>query len=451
MNLLNWLYKERNKDELQYMLKLDFFLMSSAMLGYLIKNLNQKNMSTLFMNGMSEYYGMDKNEFNIMQTSFFLGYLLGGFPSKILMARFKIRHYLGFLELTWAFLTLSMCLCQTIQQVYVVRFLIGFLELGFFPSIVFIIGSFYNEDEINKRQLLFNVSGTLGTMITGPLQQLILSYDLNLNFEKFQILFLLDALISVPIAIYTMSVNPGGLKELDIWYLNDKDREILLQRLNPEPEIVHRESFKTYLRSWHMFLFPLLFALIRNSSFAAEQIVATSWIKYDLELPSFYYNYFPALVNALAIVFTISVSVINDTVHGLFTAKLIYLFFILYFVFCSLLAYWHIPVWLHWICYIVIGSITWPLPQLFSWLNRSVADDSAKRHFVVVLTNSFDYAIYAFYPLLVWDTRDKPEFHKGFISTMILCCVGILITKITDRLDKRDKKIKGIDEFTPLL
>ena len=98
----------KHPKEQQYLMKLDFFLLTSSCLGYFIKNLNQTNVTTAFVNGMDEYYGMNKNQYNYLLTMFTIGYIIGQIPSNMLLHKISIRYYLGGLEIFWAFLTLIM-------------------------------------------------------------------------------------------------------------------------------------------------------------------------------------------------------------------------------------------------------------------------------------------------------------------------------------------------------
>ncbi|GME78819.1 unnamed protein product [Ambrosiozyma monospora] len=62
-----WDGLDKHPKEQSFLLKLDWFLLSSSMCGYFIKNLNQSNITTAYVNGMKEYYDMENNQLNYMK------------------------------------------------------------------------------------------------------------------------------------------------------------------------------------------------------------------------------------------------------------------------------------------------------------------------------------------------------------------------------------------------
>lgn len=131
VKLFLWDSYDKHPKEKKFLFKLDFFLLSSAMLGYFIKNLNQTNVSTAYVNGMKEHYDMTKNQYNYLLTLWTVGYVIGQIPSNLILHRISARYYLGCLELIWATLTILMVTCKNLNGIYAIRFLLGLTEAGF--------------------------------------------------------------------------------------------------------------------------------------------------------------------------------------------------------------------------------------------------------------------------------------------------------------------------------
>ncbi|GME74266.1 unnamed protein product [Ambrosiozyma monospora] len=138
-----WDGLEKHPKEQSFLLKLDWFLLSSSMAGYFIKNLNQSNINTAYVNGMKEYYNMEKNQLNYMSTLWTVGYILGAIPSNLILHRISARFYLGGLEIIWAVLTVLMITVKAdnIQALYAIRFFLGLTEAGYFPGLEYLVGS----------------------------------------------------------------------------------------------------------------------------------------------------------------------------------------------------------------------------------------------------------------------------------------------------------------------
>jgi len=128
LRLFLWDSVDKHPVERKFLFKLDFFLLSSSMLGYFIKTLNQSNIGTAYVNGMKEHYEMDGNQYNYLSTLFTVGYIIGQIPSNLILHRISARYYLAGLELIWSVLTLLLITPKTLKGMYALRFVTGLLE-----------------------------------------------------------------------------------------------------------------------------------------------------------------------------------------------------------------------------------------------------------------------------------------------------------------------------------
>ena len=74
---------------------------------------------------------------------FFVGYALFEVPSNLLLARVGARRWIARIMISWGILAASMMLVRTPIQFYVVRFLLGVAEAGFFPGVVFYLTQWF--------------------------------------------------------------------------------------------------------------------------------------------------------------------------------------------------------------------------------------------------------------------------------------------------------------------
>lgn len=443
-----WDGTDKHPKERKYLGKLDFFLLTSSMLGYFIKNLNQSNVTTAYVNGMDEYYQMDSNQYNYMITLWTVGYIIGQIPLNLILHRISARYYLGALEISWAVLTLLMIKCKNIQSMYVLRFFLGLLESGYFPGLEYLLGSNYSGAELSARSALFAVSGNAAGLISGPLQLGILRRFQNSHLEPFQWMFVFDAIISFPIAFYTMFADPNTPSTTDVWYFTDEDKLVGLERrrrigaqLNTRERYTWKK-IKSFFNTWHIWVFPILFLCYNNSCAAAGQPTFQSWIKYTLKLGPEVYNVFPSYTTAVGIVLTVLFSLFHNYIGGRYNHYFVGLFFVLVIFGCAVLSAWDIPRGLHWLAYFLISSPTgWGQPFIFSWLNRLLMADDMKRNFLVVTTNTLAYVTGAWVPIFVWNTKDKPVYFIGFTYTACLSSLGLIVTGIAYYFTRRDEKI----------
>src|SRR6478735_4534933 len=68
---------------------------------------------------------------------FFLGYSVFEIPSNVLAVRYGSRRWLARIMISWGLISSAMMVIQTPMQFYVMRFLLGVAEAGFYPGLIY--------------------------------------------------------------------------------------------------------------------------------------------------------------------------------------------------------------------------------------------------------------------------------------------------------------------------
>lgn len=102
---------------------------------------------------------------------FFIGYVAFGVPSNLAMQRIGARRWLGLIMVLWGLLSAALMFAETPGQFYVLRFLTGAAESGFFPGVVLYLTRWFPGPERGKAMALFMaaipLSGVLGSPLSG--------------------------------------------------------------------------------------------------------------------------------------------------------------------------------------------------------------------------------------------------------------------------------------------
>ncbi|RDW27196.1 major facilitator superfamily domain-containing protein [Yarrowia lipolytica] len=448
---LLWDSADKSPAEKRLLLKLDWFLLSSVMLGYFIKTLNQMNINTAYINGMKEEFQLNGSQLNYLQTLWTVGYIVGQIPSNQILQRTSARYYLGCLELVWMALTFLTLTCNNIHSLYALRFFVGLTESGFFPGVEYLLGSWYNRDELTKRSSLFALSGVAAGMVTGYLQAAILHGLEHTSIASWKWLFVFDGIISFPVALYTMLVNPNTPETTTSWYLTAEDVAIARERRRRVGDLEHKKEpirnvLKRTFSTWHIYVFPLVFLCYNNTCSANSQPTMISWLKSEGYTPT-EYNVYPTAVAGAGIGVTLILAVVSDAFNGL-NWPFVAAYFAIQIVGSALLSYWNISNGAKWFAYFAVGVPTaWGQPMIFSWLNRSLYHDYQKRNLVVSITNTLAYVTGAWVPILVWNAKDMPRYQIGFTYNACLAAAGLVLTGIATFLWKRDgRKVLAVKE-----
>jgi MFS family permease len=165
-----WDSTNKSSKEKWFLFKLDIFLLTISCLGYFSKNLDQANLSNAYVSGMSEALKMEGNELTYTGNVFTAGYVLGQLPADILVTRIRPSILIPTVEIFWSIFTFCSAAVKTTSQLYAMRFLLAICEGTYFPTVVYIIGSWYTKSERGKRMTIFYATASLAGMLSGYLQ-----------------------------------------------------------------------------------------------------------------------------------------------------------------------------------------------------------------------------------------------------------------------------------------
>ncbi|KAL1968135.1 hypothetical protein VTN77DRAFT_2266 [Rasamsonia byssochlamydoides] len=438
-----WDTFDKSPEERRLLFKLDTAILTFASLGYFLKYLDQVNVSNAFVSGMKEDLGLYENQLNYMQTCWTIGYVLGEIPSNIFLTRVRPRHWIPAMEVIWSVLTFSLSRCNTATQFYVLRFFIGLAESTFYPGMQYLIGCWYRKDELAKRSCIFHTSSAIGTMFSGYLMAAVYHLGGIGGFKGWQWLFLVDGIISLPIAVSGFFMLPDVPEIADPWYLSKKEVALAQKRMELEGRKPRgpytKAKLKKIFSSWHIYLLTLLYVSFNNGA-AGAQPVFQQWLKSSTN-PVYsigQINSYPTLTSVVQIVTTLTYAWLSDTVLGGRRWPPLVFGGIMNIICYVSLAIWDIPVGWKWACFILAGAGYGLSGLIMAWAHEICADDNEERAITVGSMNEIAYVFQAWLPLLVWQQIDEPQYQKGYITVTCISVVLIITTFVVRYLDNRE-------------
>src|SRR5262245_4389489 len=128
---------------------------------------------------------------------FSLGYVLFGIPSNLMLARFGARRWLATIMVVWGIISASMMFIGGAAGFYVLRFLLGAAEAGFFPGILLFLTWWFPEEERTRVIALFLTALSAAYVVGGPLSGGLLELDGFAGLDGWQWLFLVEGLPAI--------------------------------------------------------------------------------------------------------------------------------------------------------------------------------------------------------------------------------------------------------------
>jgi len=193
---------------------------------------------------------------------FFLGYFLFEVPSNIILHRVGARLWIARVMLTWSVISAAMLFVTSPTGFYILRFLLGVAEAGFFPGVILYLTYWYPSSRRAGIVALFMTGIPVAGLIGGPLSGWILKGMAGVQgLAGWQWLFLVEALPSFVLGFAVLRYLDNGIAEAR--WLTSEEQALLTRRIAEEQQHVSSHSLRdglTNSRVW--FLAAIYFCLI---------------------------------------------------------------------------------------------------------------------------------------------------------------------------------------------
>lgn len=164
---------------------------------------------------------------------FFLSYAACEVPSNLLLFRVGARRWLARIMFTWGIIAIGMMFVRTPVQFYIMRFLLGMAEAGFFPGVLFYLMQWFPADMRARTVSRFYVSLPLSTVVMGVLAGALLNLHGKLGLSGWQWLFLVEGLPPVLLSIAFLFLLPDTPAHAK--WLTSEEKGWLQRQLQQEP------------------------------------------------------------------------------------------------------------------------------------------------------------------------------------------------------------------------
>jgi ACS family tartrate transporter-like MFS transporter len=163
---------------------------------------------------------------------FFWGYFLFEVPSNIILHKVGARLWIARVMVTWGIISAGMAFVEGPSSFYVMRFLLGAAEAGFFPGIILYISYWFPARHRAGVTAFFMAAAPLSTAIGSPLSAALLEMDGVLGLHGWQWMFVLEAIPALLLGVvvfFYMTDRP----EQATW-LQDDERAWLVKEMKAE-------------------------------------------------------------------------------------------------------------------------------------------------------------------------------------------------------------------------
>jgi ACS family tartrate transporter-like MFS transporter len=206
------------------MKKAQWQLLPIIFLAYLVAIVDRLNISFAAAT-MNEDLGFSATVYGLAGGIFFVSYALLEVPSNVAMMRFGTRVWITRIMITWGLISAAQMFVQTPLQFYILRFLLGAAEAGFFPAILFYASLWFPAKWRGRAVSRFYVAQPVSQIIMGLVSGPILGLEGSAGLHGWQWLFLLEAIPALAMGIIIFKFLPESPAR--VGWLDDDERRWL--------------------------------------------------------------------------------------------------------------------------------------------------------------------------------------------------------------------------------
>ncbi|WP_338563664.1 MFS transporter [Erwinia sp. E_sp_B04_7] len=227
---------------------------------YLIAIIDRGNIGMASLQ-MNEDLGLSKAVFGFASSLFFIGYFIFEVPSNLAMQKVGAKIWISRIMVSWGIVSVCTAFVESAQMLYVLRFLLGAAEAGFFPGVILYL-TYWIPGKYRARVIAtFMVAIPAANFIGSPISGAILSMDGWFGLRGWHWLFILEGIPAVILGIaafFVLSNRPENAT-----WLTKPQREWLSNKIaeeNASRKAIGHISLWQLLRHKHIWVMALIYA-----------------------------------------------------------------------------------------------------------------------------------------------------------------------------------------------
>lgn len=210
--------------------------------------------------------GLSNAAYGFGASLFVVGYVLFEVPSNLLLYRFGPRRWIARIMISWGIATAAMIFVHTEWQFYALRFIIGAMEAGFAPGIIYYLTLWFPKKYRGRMTSTFFLATAFSGIIGAPVSGLVLKYlDGSLGLEGWRWLFLVGGLPCLLLGAIVLMRFDDRVEDAN--WLKPSERALISGQLQKQSEAIGRSSFWRSLAAPGVLLLGFIYFLIQIASY----------------------------------------------------------------------------------------------------------------------------------------------------------------------------------------
>jgi MFS transporter, ACS family, tartrate transporter len=259
-------------------------LLPLCFIAYAIAYVDRTNVAIAKLTMTRDLPGFDNAVIGFGAGVFFLGYFLLEIPGTLIVEKWSARKWIARIMITWGIVAAATAAVKTPSEFYLVRFLLGLAEAGFFPGVIVYLTHWFPSRDRARALALFLVAAPLAQVLSPKISNALLRIGTDeivggvavhhpevLGLEGWQWVYIawgIPAVVMGVVIFFALTDRPP-----EAGWLTPEEREALVAELESERatgSARHRMKTAEALRHPKVLLLALVYFLAVTGSYGIE-------------------------------------------------------------------------------------------------------------------------------------------------------------------------------------
>jgi MFS transporter, ACS family, tartrate transporter len=207
---------------------------------------------------MNKELAISSQQFGLLFGIFFFGYFLFEIPSNLLLHKIGARIWIARILITWGAVAALTGFVHSVHQLYLVRFLLGLAEAGYFPGMALYLTYWFPKREQARALALLIAATPVSAILGAPVSGLILDHVHWLSLSSWRWLLILEGIPPIILGFLTYFLLPSRPQEAK--FLTAEEKEWIQSELGREErQKLEQRQYSVFQamasgRVWHLAL-----------------------------------------------------------------------------------------------------------------------------------------------------------------------------------------------------
>jgi len=207
---------------------------------------------------MNRELAITSQQYGLIFGIFFFGYFFFEIPSNLLLHKIGARVWIARILISWGIVAMLSGFVHSVHQLYIVRFLLGLAEAGYFPGMALYLTYWFPQREQARALALLIAAGPVTSILGAPVSGLILDHVHWLGVSSWRWLLILEGTPAIVCGLLTYFLLPSRPQEAK--FLTAEEREWIRAELGREErQKLEQHQYSVFQalasgRVWHLVL-----------------------------------------------------------------------------------------------------------------------------------------------------------------------------------------------------